>query len=158
LEPNLRPAMDRSSLYEETAARLMRFWVQTSLGSPHTLVWNDLGNVGDSRTWTLSGLSIHPCGITLGRAYSEPMRAAPQSGDYQSGPTNEKPPSGMAFQLVVDNPDLTGLKAGFDHIQPLYWTCRGRPPAQSRRSQRLPRAGAVSLSSRPMRAARRGGD
>jgi hypothetical protein len=33
---------------------------------------------------------------------------------------NEKPPSGMAFQLVVDNPDLTGLKAGFDHIQPLF--------------------------------------
>jgi len=41
------------------------------------------------------------------------------------------------FQLVVDNPDLTGLKAGFDHIQPLYWTRRGRPPAQSRRSQRF---------------------
>jgi hypothetical protein len=29
-------------------------------------------------------------------------------------------------QLVGDNPDLTSLKAGFDHIEPSYWTRRGR--------------------------------
>jgi hypothetical protein len=34
----------------------------------------------------------------------------------------------MAFQLVVDNPDLTGLKAGFDHIQTALLDLPGPPP------------------------------
>jgi hypothetical protein len=53
----------------------------------------------------------------------------------------------MAFQLVVDNQDLTSLKAGFYHIETVLSDLPGPPPGAAQDGlSSPPRVGAVSLS------------
>jgi hypothetical protein len=53
----------------------------------------------------------------------------------------------MAFQPVVDNQDLTSIKAGFYHIETVLSDLPGPPPGAAQDGlSSPPRVGAVSLS------------
>ena len=56
-----------------------------------------------------------------GKGVQRTNEGSPAKWRLSERPLTKNPrQAGMAFQLVVDNPDLTGLKAGFDHIQRLF--------------------------------------
>jgi hypothetical protein len=75
------------------------------------------------------GLSLHkPRKLLTGRRSSALSISARPSNPQQEYVCADVP---TAFQLVVDNPDLTSLKAGFDHIQTALVDLPGPPPAPS---------------------------